>query len=108
MEFPDIVAVVDPNTYMYYFLDEMHCFGKNIVHGDIAFAVIDMIFHEITEKMFGPHYPNQVVPKLVLQIDPYPIVHDIINELIDSYLKVQVYKESALITDEPIHSIPVA
>ena len=44
MEFPDMMAVVDPNTYMYYFLDEMNCFGKNIVHGDIAFAVIDMIF----------------------------------------------------------------
>ena len=44
MEFPDMMAVVDPNTYMYYFLDEMNCFGKNIVDGDIAFAVIDMIF----------------------------------------------------------------
>ena len=58
--------------------------------------------------MFGPHYPNQVVPKLVVDIDPFPIVHDILNEVIDSYLKVQVFKETAIITDEPIHSFPVA
>lgn len=87
MEFPDIMAVVDPNSYMYYFLDEMNCFGKNIVHGDIAFAVIDMIFFDITEKMFGPHFPNKVVPKLVKEIDPFPIVHSILNDLIDEYLK---------------------
>jgi hypothetical protein len=35
-------------------------------------------------------------------------VHDILNEVIDSYLKVQVFKETAIITDEPIHSLPVA
>lgn len=108
MEFPDIMAIVDPNTYMYYFFDEMKCWGKNIVHGDIAFAVIDMIFFEITEKMFGPHYPNKVVPKLVKEIDPYPIVHSILNDLIDDYLKEQVYREKAILTDEPIQSIPVA
>ena len=98
----DSLAVVDPNSYMYFFLDEMKCWGKNIVHGDIAFAVIDMIFFDITEKMFGPHYPNKVVPKLVKEIDPYPIVHGILNDLIDEYLVEQIYKEKAIITDEPI------
>lgn len=92
MEFPDILAIVDPKSYMYYFLDEMKCFGKNIVNGDIAFGVINMIFDEIIEKMFGPYYPKKVVPKLVRDIDPYPIAHDIIWELFDNYLTINVYK----------------
>lgn len=73
---------------MHYFFDEMKCWGKNIVHGELAFTVIDMIFEDIIDKMFGPHYPNKVVPKLVTGHDGEAIVSDIIWDLFDSYVQV--------------------